>query len=312
MKKIIIILSALIVIFIGVWTIKLKTPLTAADPYADGVSEDAPWWELLPEGSTPTPDDEWILDPEIPSNYIPVLNGDELYMVIDDDGNILKYRQRILQEDGSWLWEDVDPNIPQDFIAVEGLDNVYMVTDEDGNTRYYRYTRNADDTFFFTEVDAQGNPLPEDIPVNDEIPPNFVRVSGNIYAIYNEHGVLIGYKERVMKEDGTYAWIECDAPVENPTSSQGAIPGFSAEGVQGSGDIYIITGGDDGNTKTGYQETNTYTETKQEDGWTVIYETTITKVYDLSGNLISTKKDGPTEINRFPTTAINSDILPSD
>jgi len=78
----------------------------------------------------------------------------------------------------------------------------------------------------------------------------------------------------------------------------------------GTGDIYIVTGGDN-EEKTGYQETNTYTETKQEDGWTIVYETTITKVYDLEGNLISTKKDGPTEINRFPTTAINSEILPS-
>lgn len=310
MKRTLIILSLLVVVFIGVWTVKLKTPMEASDPFADGLSEEAPWWEVLPEGTTPTPDDEWVLDPEIPSNYIPVLNGDELYMVVDDAGNIIKYRQRIRQDDGSWLWQDIDPNIPQDFTAVEGLDNVYMTTDEDGTVRYYRYTRNPDDTFFFTEVDAQGNPLPEVAPVNDEIPPNFIRVSGNIYAIYNEYGVLIGYKERVLREDGSYAWIACEAPVE-PAQNPGTIPGVSVEpSGGGTGDIYIVTG-DSGEEKTGYQETNTYTESKQEDGWTVIYETTITKVYDLEGNLISTKKDGPTEINRFPTTAINSDILPS-
>lgn len=310
MKKIIIILSLLLVVFIGVWTVKLKTPMDAGDPYADGLSEDAPWWEVLPEGTAPTPDDEWVLDPEIPDNYIPVLNGDELYMVVDDDGNIVKYRQRIRQEDGSWLWQDVDPNIPQDFIPVEGLENVYMTTDADGAVRYYRYTRNPDDTFFFTEVDAQGNPLPDETPAADEIPPNFIRVSGNIYAIYNEYGVLIGYKERVLREDGTYAWVECDAPADTGQNS-GKIPGVSVEpSGGGTGDIYIVTGGDN-EEKTGYQETNTYTETTQEDGWTIVYETTITKVYDLEGNLISTKKDGPTEINRFPTTAINSEILPS-
>ena len=309
MKKIIIILSLLVVVFIGVWTAKLKTPMDANDPYANGLSEESPWWEVLPEGTWPTPDDEWVLDPEIPDNYIPVLNGDELYMVVDDDGNIVRYRQRIRQEDGSWLWQDVDPNIPQDFVPVEGLENVYMTTDDDGTVRYYRYTRNADDTFFFTEVDAEGNPLPEEQPAADEIPPNFIRVSGNIYAIYNEHGVLIGYKERVLREDGTYAWVECDAPSDTGQNS-GRIPGVSVEpSGGGTGDIYIVAG-DGGEEKTGYQETNTYTETKQEDGWTIVYETIVTRVYDLEGNLISTKKDGPTEINRFPTTAINSEILP--
>ena len=311
MKKIVVILVVLIAAFLIVWTVKLKTPLVAADPYADGLSTERPWWEVLPEGATPTPDDAWVLDPEIPENYIPVLNGDELYMVIDDDGKILKYRQRTKQDDGSWLWSDVDPNIPENYVAVEGLENVYMLQAEDGAVRYYKYTRNEDDTYFFTEVDAQGQELVQEVPVNDEIPPNFVRVAGNVYAIYNEYGVLIGYKERVLREDGSYAWIECDPPVQE-NQPTGGIPGFEIGGGSGSGgDIYIVTG-DDGETKTGYVETNTQTETNQEEGWTVVYETTIIKTYDMSGTLISTKKEGPTEINRFPTTSINTDILPSD
>ena len=59
-------------------------------------------------------------------------------MVVDEEGNIIKYRQRTLQEDGSWLWEDVDPNIPANYEAVPGLENVYKVTEADGSVHYYR------------------------------------------------------------------------------------------------------------------------------------------------------------------------------
>lgn len=311
MKKTALLLSILVIAFIGIWILKLNTPLTPSDPYASGLSGEQPWWERLPEGTAPTPDDAWILDPEIPANYIPVLNGNELYMVINEDGKIIKYRQRTRQDDGSWVWEDIDPNIPENYVAVEGLDNVYRVDGTDGSVKYYKYTRNDDDTYYFTEVDKNGNPLKSNTPEGNEIPPNYVRVDGNIYAVYNEYGVLIGYKERVLQEDGTYAWIDAAAPQQNNGQSNGGgIPGVvDVQGNGSGGDIYIITGGDS-QTKTGYQETNTFTETVQENGWTIVYETTITSTYDLSGNLISTKKDGPTEINRFPTTSINSDILP--
>lgn len=314
MKKVLIILAALIVAFIAVWTLKLKTPLTPTDPYAAGLSNDAPWWERTPN-ETPDPDAEWVLDPEIPSNYIPVLGGDELYMVVDENGNILKYRQRTRQEDGTWVWKDVDPNIPANYEAVPGLGNVYKVTEADGSVHYYKYTRNPDDTYFFTEVDEHGNPLVDNTPTGGDIPKNFVHVSGNLYAVYNEFGVLVGYKERVQNADGSYTWVDADPPQGSggggqPLDGTGGLPIGNQGGTGGTpGDIYIVTGDGANKAERGYKEEETYTDTKQEGDWTVVYETIVTKTYDAQGNLISTKKDGPNEVNRFPTTEINSSIL---
>lgn len=317
MKKILIVLALLIVAFFVIWTLKLRAPLSPDNSYTNG-DEDRPWWEIA-ANQTPTPDEDWILDHEIPDNYIPVLGGDELYMVIDEDGNIIKYRQRVQLEDGTWVWEDVDPNIPQNYVPVPGLDNVYMVTDIDGTVRYYKYTRNADDTYFFTEVDKNGNPLVDDTPEGDVVPLNYVRIDGtNIYAIYNEHGVLIGYKERVLNPDGTYSWVDCDAPTQKSTNeivpNTGEIPGAKKEEEQykdpeivGTGKVNITTGGFEYGKS--YVEEETYTDTKHENGWVIIYETIVKRTYDSSGELISTKKEGPNEVNRVPETEFNIGIL---
>jgi len=312
MKKLLVAFIVLVVAFLLIWAVKLKEPLNSTFT-GDELSDTAPWWEKIAEGETPTADEAWILDPEIPENYIPVLNADELYMVIDDDGNIIQYRHRYQFEDGTWMWEDVDPNIPENYEAVEGLENVYRVVGADGSVRYYQYTRNSDDTYFFTEVDEYGNPLNND-PSGSEIPPNYIRVTGNIYAVYNEYGVLTGYKERYVDENGSYAWRDCDEPIIGESNSP--IAGGTQGNTGGSGtggDIYIISGDkNDPSATEGYVETETITDTvHDEDGWTVVYETTVTRTYDRSGNLVSTKKDGPTEVNRFPTTNINTDILPA-
>ena len=310
MKKLIIILFVLVVAFIGIWTLKMKAPLDTIN-LAREIDENAPWWDKIPSGAIPSPDDMWVLDPEIPGNYIPVLNADELYMVIDEDGNILKYRHRYQLVDGTWVWEDVDPNIPENYEAVDGLENVYRVVGVDGTIRYYKYTRNSDDTYFFTGVDEFGNPLQNE-PDGTEIPPNYIRVTGNIYAVYNEYGVLTGYKERYIDEGGDYRWRDCDEPIIEVDNSPIAGGTQGGNNPSGSGDLYIVN---DSNSTTkaeeGYIETETKTDTvRTDDGWTIVYETTIVKTYDRSGSLISTKKEGPTEVNRFPTTAINEDILP--
>lgn len=315
MKKLLLILAVLVAIFVGVWTVKLRTPITPADPFANGTSDETPWWETS-NGEAPTPDEAWVLDHEIPDNYIPVLGGNELYMVIGEDGKVIKYRQRAKQEDGSWTWEDIDPNIPQNYVPVEGLENVYSVTEIDGTVRYYLYTRNDDDTYFFTEVDEHGKPLRDTTPANDEIPANFIRVDGtNIYAVYNEYGVLVGYKERIREEDGTYRWVDAEAPAQkNNQPSQGntipvgegGIP--SVSGGQTGGDINIIASDPD-NPEKGYIEEQSYTDIRHENGWCIVYETLVRRTYDAQGNLISTKKEGPTEINRFPESELSKEVL---
>jgi uncharacterized protein YkwD len=327
LKKTVLLFAALLIAFAGIWAFKLTRPLTPLDAYAYGIdAESGAWWHIGQEPEQEiTAESDWRLDPEIPGNYIPVLGADELYMVIGDDGKIIGYRHRYKAEDGSWIWEDVDPNIPENYELVEGFTDLYRVVGADGSIRYFRYTRNEDDTYFFTECDADGNPLEDNNPDGDEIPDNFVRITGNVYAVYNEHGVLIGYKERILNPDGTYSWIDVDEPViperskllsSGRTSGDGSgggdsgdswrivdlqIPGYS--GGSGGDINVIIDPGSTVQTKPkddgGYVETETYTDSKTEGGYTVIYETTITKTYNKDGILVSTKKDGPHEISRY-------------
>ena len=106
-RKLSLIFIGLLVTFFVSWGVKVRMPINRPDNL-QGI-ETAKWYET--RYTAPVAEDEWILDPEIPDNYIPVAGEDEMYMVIDDAGNITAYRQRTKQEDGSWLWEDVkNPN----------------------------------------------------------------------------------------------------------------------------------------------------------------------------------------------------------
>ena len=317
-KKLIIMLLIMVGAFCGLWAYKMSNPASSLNAYAYGVDhESGAWWNIDYSQTSITADSSWKLDPEIPQNYIPVLGYDELYMVIDEHGNIIGYRQRVRQPDGSWHWYDVNPDIPEGWMPVPGLDNVYMMVDENGVTRYFRYHRNADDTFYFEEVDENGNPLRQ-WPDGSIIPDNFRRVTGNIYAVYNEHGVIIGYMERVLNPDGTYTWVEVDEP-EIP-DSQGVEVSARQDGggqQQGGGGFYIpfqLPGQGGGNVimqdpgisissvpreSGGYIETETHTESKIQGGFTIISETTITREYNKDGILIATRRDGPHEISRI-------------
>lgn len=314
MKKIALVFLALLVCFCSVWIFKMKTPLNRPDD--SDVSIKTPWWE---NSDLPTADPEWVLDPEIPTNYIPVPGENELYMVIDDDGNVKEYRRRTKQDDGSWLWATVNPDIPQEYIPVEGLENVYMIKHDDGTVEYVKYIRNEDGSFAFIPVDKNGNPIKnkeeEDTSI---IPENYIRITGNIYGVYNEHGVCIGYKERKYDEaTGKYYWVDAEKPeipsnpdsgnntqtnpttpphptqpnnpttpnVE-PTTPQPTVPNPSNPNVETKP------------TPSGFVETETIVEKKVAGDWVITYETVITKTYDQNGNLVSTKKEGPTEVSR--------------
>ena len=249
----------------------------------------------------PEADSDWILDPEIPQNYIPVPGEDELYMVVDDDGKIEKYRQREQQEDGSWIWNDVNPDIPEGYIPVEGLENVYKVTDKDGKVSYYKYIRNDDDTFAFIPVDENGKELPPEIDEDDnhKIPENYVRIKGNIYAVYNEHNVCIGYKERRQDE-------EPDDPT--PTTPSVTAPTIDVPDITnppGDPDPTVPDVDDDPDT---YTQIETITSTEIKGDWRITYKTTITKIYTKDGYLISTMKDGPHEVSRERLTNSSEDV----
>ena len=107
MKKLSLVFAGLLITFFVSWGIKVKMPVNRPDNTE--TASTVKWYET--KYTAPVADDEWILDPEIPDNYVPVAGEDEVYMVLDDSGNITGYRQRTQQEDGSWLWADVkNPN----------------------------------------------------------------------------------------------------------------------------------------------------------------------------------------------------------
>lgn len=304
-KKLLLIPPILLVIFLGVWIFKIRQPID--NPNDINITDETPWWEVVREGETPTASADWVLDPEIPSNYIPVLGQKELYMVVDDDGTIIKYRQRTQEKDGTWIWSDTDPHIPDNYVAVEGLENVYRAESVDGTVTYYRYTRNEDDSYYFTVVDENGEEIKTDALTEDEIPKNYVHVSGNVYAVYNEYGVLTGYKERCVDDAGNYYWQDCQKPKEQNTGSYNGSGGQHAVIEGNGGDININNEGDFFEDNT-YQEKETTTETKVEGNWKVVYETTTIRIYDSKGKLVSTKTEGPTEVNRYPATGFTDSL----
>jgi len=324
MKRTVIIFISMLTLFVGAWTVKAQTPAGAIDNmtnYASGA------WQGYDGKSEVNP--EWILDPEIPENYLPVPGRKELYMVIDDDGHILGYRQRTKQADGSWVWADVNPDIPEHYEAVPGLKDIYKVTDANGNVSYFKYVRNEDDTFAFVPVDQNGNPLTTP-PKGSEIPDNYRRVTGNIYAVLNEHGVIIGYKERRSNADGTFSWVDCDKPVIKQDNGTTYIPGTTPN-LPGGNTPGLPSGNNPQNPTNPYnpvqppgndpqnpnnpniptpgtittpQSDGTYIETETlitsetAGGWTMTYQTVIVRVYNERGVLLSTKKEGPTLISK--------------
>lgn len=303
MKKLVIVFMVLLLCFCAIWVFKFKTPINRPEDEKPNTDTSDDWRN--PE--LPEADSDWILDPEIPQNYIPVPGEDELYMVVDENGNIEKYRHREQQEDGSWMWEDVNPDIPDGYVPVEGLENVYKVTDKDGKVSYYKYIRNDDDTFAFIPVDENGKELPPETDEDDnhKIPENYVRIKGNIYAVYNEHNVCIGYKERRQDDDGKYYWVDVEKPVQDeepddptPTTPSVTTPTIDVPDITNPPDDPEPTVPDVDDDPDTYTQIETVTSTEIKGDWRITYKTTITKVYTKDGDLISTKKDGPHEVSR--------------
>lgn len=320
MKKLIIVFSALLATFFGVWIYQAKNPTDNRPDEKQVELNNNMWWDSQ---ELPVADPAWVLDPEIPANCIPLPGEAEIYMIISEDGHIQDYAQRVKQEDGSWLWEyGINPNIPDDYEAVEGIENVYKVIMEDGTVAYKKYIRNEDDTFAFVDVDENGNEIVE--VESDVIPENFVRIIGNVYGIYNEHGVCIGYKERCYNEETqTYYWIEAEKP-EIPdeqtqsggNASSGNNGGSNSSGGGGGGN-YGGGGTGGGNYGGGgvssggnYEMVESYTTTELSGDWIITYQTTVTKVYNAQGMIVSTKKDGPTEIGRQPASSSGMSNVP--
>lgn len=315
MKKLFILFCCLQLAFGGLWIVKATSPESRPDPFDQGIdSHEGAWW--LAADDMPEVGEEWKLDPEIPLNYVPVLGEKEVYMVIGEDGNIEGYRKRTQQEDGSWLWEDINLDnidIPENYESVEGIPDVYKVTNDDGSVKYLKYIRNDDDTYCFIDVDKNGNEINASASDGMQIPENYRRIKGNIYAVINEDGVVIGYKERVLNKNGSYEWIDCEKPDVNQkkpgenTETPVAQPEGNEDPNEGGSGITVINPKIETETIAGggYKETETIIDRKNTGGWIITYQTIVTRTYDNQGKLLSTKKDGPQEISKVQEAAGN-------
>lgn len=313
LKKIVIVFIALLLVFISAWAVKAKVPAMRPNSYVNGLnSEDGVWWN---QSLSAKADEQWVLDPEIPDNYLPVPGEDEMYMVVDENGNIIQYRHRVKQDDGSWVWEDVTTDIPDNYEPVAGLKDVYQVVDENGNASYYKYVRNSDNSYAFVPVDKNGNVIEEAPPTDGTIPSNYAHVSGNVYAVLNEHGVIIGYKERVLNNDGSYSWKDTVKPQTSGNSGNTSYnsnqpqPSQPPASNNNGGGGFVTFPGNDKNTVQNsdgtYTETETLITTENSGGWIITYQTKVTRVYDSKGKLLSTKKEGPVAINKTQSTGNN-------
>lgn len=287
-KIVALVLAILVLVFFVVWINKANNPSSRQDSN----TQNSQWYDKAVKTKA---DNEWILDPEIPENYIPMPGEKETYMVVDTQGNITAYRHRTKTEDGSWIWSDIESD--GNYKVVSETNDGYIIAAEDG---YHRYLRNEDNSYAFVDCDENGNDMENtDATV---IPSNYICVSSNIYAIYNEHGVITGYKERHIDENGNYIWVNAEKPIDAVSSNSEnetayGIPNTDNNGKNQEQNQEIQTEEQNNNDGT-LTKISSYTEKVQEGSYLITYKTTIYKVYDSDGNLISTKKEGPTEIAR--------------
>lgn len=292
------IFAILFLIFVIVWITKAKNPVVKEEKPS---GTDGKWYN---KEVVTTPSDEWILDPEIPENYIPVPGENEVYMVIDTQGTVTQYRQRIQDSDGMWVWStiektDIDNQNSYELAANVISGDVYSVTTPEGIISYIRYTRNDDNSYAFTDCDKNGEDL--DTPIDSTIPYNYVWLTGNIYTVYNEYGVLTSFKERFVDEDGNYYWVTVGKPDMSPKPSDtesdsdnqpsGGLPSIITDGS-------TVQDGTVSNDDGTYTTTTTYREQKTVGNYVITYETAVIKTFNSSGELVSTLKNGPYEIDR--------------
>lgn len=308
MRRLVILFGALVAIFFTSWGVKAGMPI--ARPSNIHEETKAAWYE---NGySSPNADSEWFLEAAIDADHIPVPGQKNVYMWIGEDGTIKGYYRADKQGDGSIVWTKINPDIPEDYEAVEGLEDVYKVTDKDGNVSYVQYVRNDDNSFCFVPVNKNGVPLDDGSSAEKIDSEKYVPVEGNVYAMYNDDKVLMGYRERTKDTNGNYIWKVADAP-ERTASNETS---FKVDNKKNNGSSN--TSGDSGTTvldntdkirkENGdgtYTLTETSTETRTEGNYAVTYQTVIIKKYNTStGELLETRNGGTTEISRKPIGAV--------
>ncbi len=308
MNKIVILFITLLICFCGVWVAKSKAPINKQYNEAE---EDAGWWNDGKEirGLSNVVDKDWVIDERIPADYVPVMGQDNLYMQVDTKGKIVAYWKA--HDNGiSIEWEKVNPDIPDYFTPVDGLDDVYMVKDDkSGIVKYIKYVRNDDNTYSFVEVNENGQIIDKYITdcekeaaQKNEIPVCYSQYDGNVYEVKDQHGVVVGYKEKSEDNSGKIIWTLTAKPknsgdkqiiVTNPQVTQPNQKEPKQTTTKKSEIQPPVT-----SQKDTHIQQETHTEEKIEGQYKYTYQYVFTKVLDKNGKILETKTEGPTLINK--------------
>lgn len=138
-------------------------------------------------------------------------------------------------------------------------------------------------------VNENGVPLDDGADATTIDTTHYVHKSGNVYGLYNDNGVLTGYRERV-KDGENYVWKVTDPPksstsdlqewseAKKDNANQGDLSADSGDGTQNSGNNGVIVGGSGAessqidNGDGTYTKTETNVSTKTEDGYCITYD----------------------------------------
>ena len=305
-----------VIILSSVWYYKSNEPI---DTNNTDINNGFLWHEL-PVWADVSTDASHFLDPDIPTNYIPVPGMEETYMVLNEDGTVNCYRQRSKDGSGNWVWSVViADDMPVSLRTSVIDDDIFSFIGSRGDGEFYRYVRNGDDSYAFVPVDETGADVGYIAPQGDSLPENFVLVQDNIYASLDNHGVIIKLWERNINDLGAVYWQEIHRPYQiagsgitdpysdwdynhfspdtTPITTSGPVTTGKAELPGG---IELL----EGQTYT----TESFIESKTTGGWKVTYETVYTNIYNADGSLYATHKDGPNEIERIQVFEQQTDL----
>lgn len=304
-KWIVILLSAFAGIFALIYFVGFKNATKISFGNNDNM-------ESIAKKVKTTPDSDWILDPTIPGNYVPVPGEVDIFMVLNEDGSVKEYRKRTKNAEGGWDWETIENPTGQtvEKIKETPYGDLYKFTNNEGFEEYKRFVLDENNGFAWVDTDENG--LDTNLPTTSQLPENFVALPNNTYALYNDNGVLQSYLQRAVNDDGSYKWSLVNKPEMLAYESfdredDFTIPDFNQSLTGSDFQFGEMTYGDEvwspsGDTKT---QTVRYPEQKEVDGYIIVYETVITTVSDKEGNVLSTKKD-MFEKGRYPKMGDNS------
>ena len=316
MRRILLIFLLLVSAFFITWGVKANTLVARPDNIEDG--KVVAWYES--SYTAPTSDDEWYIDPSIDEKYIKMPGKDDIYMEVDEKGNVIGYVQRIKQANGEYTFETYNKDIPENYEKVPGVKDVYKVTDENGKTAYKKYVRNKDDnTFAFVDVDKNGKMINLDTDATKiDSKHKLVDSKTNLYALYNDDNVKVGYVKRKKNKKGKYKWVEAEPPKMEKVGNDG-VNQFAEESkkkMTASTDSSDTSGEEPApltdeeiiNADGTRTDTELKTSSETKDGYKYIYQTPIVTTYDKDGNVVSIKEGERKQVSK--EKLVGSDATP--